>query len=102
MSFIATNTYINAIDVQKKKCHIEFEHIVEIRAYTLDLVTEDVQRISIETTHGVTYQFSEEENSWLKFKDWVAQFAKLQSNWVADAYPEPFSEKQTTLWHINK
>jgi hypothetical protein len=102
MSFESTDSYIQAIDIRKRECRIEVEHILEINAFTIDLGTEDERRISIETTHGITYQFSEEENNWLQLLKWLRDLAQLQRNWVEKAYPEPFSQNQTTLWRLDK
>jgi len=87
--------------VEKKRCFIQRDSIVEIKAYTLDLATFDERRISIETTHGVIYQFSEEESDWNDLVKWISTWAELPTGWSKSVWPEPFSTKVTVLWKIN-
>ena len=101
MSFKEKANGIECETVQKKTCFINYGAMLEIHAYTLDLFTYDELRISIETTHGITYQFSEEEDGWQDLLSWLKSWCKLENNWFSSAYPEPFSSKVTKLWSMN-
>jgi hypothetical protein len=101
MSFKNSDEGFECETVQKKQSYIHKDCIVKIFGYTQDLGTYDELRLGIETTHGVSYHFSEEESDWKELLNWVKDFASLESDWMSKAYPEPFSREIKTLWDIN-
>lgn len=100
MSFKETADCIEHQIVDKKTCQIHFDHIASVKAYMLDLFTEDEQRIVIETTHGIEYTFSEEEDGWEDFTRWLEAWAGLSADWWNEAYKKPFTKEVALLWHL--
>jgi hypothetical protein len=98
MSFTVKEKGFESDTVAKTKAYVQYERIVKVQAYTIDLIVYDELRLSIETSDGFTYQFSEEVEGWEELLSWVKKWASLEDDWQREAYPEPFSKKITTLW----